>query len=119
MNERLATLKVEQHPDKTFVGRVERGFDFLGYRFQSAGLTGVAQQTVERFVERTTRLYEQGADAIRIGEYGRRWLRWVGAGIADSGDLLIRNVVSASAEHGLSVGLRRCLFRLDPSIRTE
>ena len=25
------TLKVDKHPDNTFIGRVERGFDFLGY----------------------------------------------------------------------------------------
>jgi hypothetical protein len=26
----LAPLKLSLHPDKTFVGRIERGFDFLG-----------------------------------------------------------------------------------------
>ena len=26
----LADLKVEKHPDKTFVSRIERGFNFLG-----------------------------------------------------------------------------------------
>jgi hypothetical protein len=29
----FAALKVSQHPDKTFIGRIERGFDFLGYYF--------------------------------------------------------------------------------------
>ena len=33
VNETLAELQVEQHPDKTFVGRVERGFTILGYAF--------------------------------------------------------------------------------------
>jgi len=77
VNETLAELKVEQHPDKTLIGRVSHGFDFLGYRFGSEGLIGVARPTIERFVERATRLYEQGADVDRIGEYVRRWLRWV------------------------------------------
>jgi hypothetical protein len=48
VNRTLAELKVQQHPDKTFVGRLSRGFDFLGYRFSAAGLVGVAKQTVER-----------------------------------------------------------------------
>ena len=26
-------LNLEKHPDKTFIGRVEKGFDFLGYHF--------------------------------------------------------------------------------------
>ena len=81
VDETLAELKVEQHPDKSFIGRISHGFDFLGYRFQSDGLIGVARQTVERFVERATRLYEQGADIDRIGEYVRRWLKWIGSGI--------------------------------------
>ncbi len=68
VNEKLAELKVEQHPDKTFIGPIRRGFDFLGYRFQSDGLGSVARQTIERFVKRTTRLYEQGADLERIGK---------------------------------------------------
>ena len=50
-----------QHPDKTFIGRISRGFDFLGYTFTPAGLD-VAPQTVERCVERLSRLYEQDVD---------------------------------------------------------
>jgi len=40
VNQTLAELKVEQHPDKTFIGRVSRGFDFPGYLFTPAGLAG-------------------------------------------------------------------------------
>jgi hypothetical protein len=40
VNEILNELNVEQHPDKTFVGRISRGFDFLGYDFSPAGMTG-------------------------------------------------------------------------------
>lgn len=41
----------------------------------------VAQKTGERFVQRIGRLYEQGADAVRIGQYVRRWCRWVEGGL--------------------------------------
>ncbi len=80
VNQLLEKLKVKQHPRKTFIGRISRGFDFLGYRFSPSGL-GIAQPTVTRFVERARRLYEQGADAIRIDEYVRRWWNWVRGGI--------------------------------------
>jgi hypothetical protein len=30
LNETLGRLGLEKHPDKTFIGRVERSFDFLG-----------------------------------------------------------------------------------------
>ncbi|MCP4109361.1 MAG: hypothetical protein GY749_28200 [Desulfobacteraceae bacterium] len=62
-------LKPDKHPDKTFIGRISRGFDFPGYQFSSGGLVGVDAKTVERFAERVSRLYEQGADLGRIGEY--------------------------------------------------
>ena len=50
----MANLKVDLHPDKTFIGRVGRGFDFLGYRFAPGGLA-VARVTVELFFERVSR----------------------------------------------------------------
>jgi len=81
VRETLAELKVEMHPDKTFIGRVARGFSFLGYQIGSGGIIGVAVQTLARFRERTTRLYEQGALPERIGKYVRRWRRWLRAGL--------------------------------------
>ncbi len=50
VNETLNLLKVEQHPDKTFIGRVERGFDFLGY-FLKPGVLRVSRRTFEGFTE--------------------------------------------------------------------
>src|SRR5262249_40938587 len=35
----LTTLGLATHPDKTFIGRVERGFDFLGYHITPHGLS--------------------------------------------------------------------------------
>ncbi len=81
MNQTLAQLRVKQHPDKTFIGRIGKGFSFLGYQLDKAGLTGVAPPTRERFVERVIPLYEQGADAVRIGDYVRRWFGWVRSGL--------------------------------------
>ena len=77
----LADLKVEKHPDKTFIGRISPGFDFLGYSFSPSGL-GIATRTIQNFRERITRLYERGADDVRIGEYARRWWQWVRAGVS-------------------------------------
>ncbi|MGO9245062.1 MAG: hypothetical protein ACLPT4_03560 [Verrucomicrobiia bacterium] len=60
----MAELKVEQHPDGTFVGRISRGFDFLGYRFSPEEIVGVAVASVQSCVQRIDRLYEQGADGL-------------------------------------------------------
>ena len=83
VNETLAELKVGQHPDKTFIGRSDRGFSFLGYQMKSAELVGVARPTWERFIERVCQLYERGATEGRIGEYVRRWWVWVKSGLND------------------------------------
>jgi len=84
VNETLAELKLRQHPDKTFIGRVSRGFDFLGYLFTPAGLE-VAPRAVEHCVERVSRLYERGVDLSHIGAYVRRWQQWARSGLRTIG----------------------------------
>ncbi len=37
--------------------------------------------TFERFTERISHLYEQGADYLRIEEYIKHWFKWVRTGI--------------------------------------
>ena len=46
LNRVLSSLKLEKHPEETFIGRIEKGFDFLGYHFSRAELT-VARATLE------------------------------------------------------------------------
>jgi RNA-directed DNA polymerase len=76
----LNTLRVEQHPYKTMIGRGSRGFDFLGYVLTPTGLEA-SPETVKRYAARIIRLYEQGADIDRIGEYVTRWVQWLKAGV--------------------------------------
>jgi RNA-directed DNA polymerase len=84
VNQTLNGLQLEKHPEKTFIGKIERGFEFLGYHFRPGRLT-IAQKTVERFVERAIRLYEQepgkSFDSSRLGTYVQRWTRWARAGL--------------------------------------
>jgi hypothetical protein len=74
MNERLTALGLSQHPGKTFIGRIERGFEFLGLHLGPEGVE-VSSAAVARFLERATRLYEQQPDPVRLGEYCARWVR--------------------------------------------
>ena len=84
VNQVLGSLNLEKHPDKTFIGRIERGFDFLGYHFGPDGLS-VAAKTIENFIARAIRLYEQGpgkpSGSSRFGVYVRRWVGWAEAGL--------------------------------------
>ncbi len=84
VNQVLCSLNLEKHPDKTFIGRIERGIDFLGYHFRQVRLS-VAAKTIENFVARAIRLYEQepgeALASARFGLYVRRWVRWAAAGV--------------------------------------
>ena len=64
-----------QHPERTLLGRISRGFDFLGYRFSSAGFA-VSRQTIERLVVRVSQRDEQGVageggGGVRVGSFER------------------------------------------------
>jgi RNA-directed DNA polymerase len=84
VNESLAGLGLEKHPQKRFIGRAAKGFDFLGYRLSPEGLA-VAQQTRDRFASRAARLQEQErpgrAPPGALGQYVRRWRRRMRAGL--------------------------------------
>jgi len=79
VNQRLAALRLSQHPDKTSIGKAERGFDFLSYHL-TPGSIMPALQSLKRCLDHITRLYEQGADSFRIGRYIQNWFRWLLAG---------------------------------------
>ena len=88
LNQCFARLKVKQHPDKTFIGKIERGFDFLGYHFSREPLK-LARNTVKKHVKHIYRLYEQQITkkatseevAFVLGNYVKRWQCWCTPGL--------------------------------------
>jgi len=56
-------MEIINGSDKTFIGRIEKGFDFLGYHFSPEGLS-VAEKTIEKFLARAVRLYEQSRRSL-------------------------------------------------------
>ncbi|MDZ4399792.1 hypothetical protein [Hydrogenophaga sp.] len=88
LNKTLDELKLAQALHKTFIGRIARRFDFLGYYFSRAAL---APKTLERHATRWHRLYEQQKrktardGAALLDAYVLRWQRWCRA---ESGGLL-------------------------------
>ena len=79
VNQVVASLGLAKHPGKTFIGRIEKGFDWLGYPDSPAGLT-LAMKTLKNVGVRLRQLDEQepsaAAAAYRLGVYVRRWVRW-------------------------------------------
>lgn len=85
LNGMLATLGFTQHPDKTFIGKVEKGFDWMGFFFNADGCVSVAPRALSNHSRKLRRLYEQThcryteeQALIRVAAYTTRWLRWTG-----------------------------------------
>ncbi|HUL22993.1 MAG TPA: hypothetical protein VLZ10_16165 [Thermodesulfobacteriota bacterium] len=74
----IGELRLEKHPDKTFIGRMEKGFDFLGYHFSPEGFSMVGK-TIEKFPARAVQLYvQEPGEAFapsRLGKYMQRLIR--------------------------------------------
>jgi len=86
LNQTFNELKLEKHPDKTMIGRTERGFDFLGYHFSPQGLS-LAEKTVENFLEKARRIHEQESATSGkevLSDYVRRWLIWTNSGLSSA-----------------------------------
>lgn len=74
----------EQHPDKTQLGRLGQGFDWLGIQFYHSGASGVAHRAITNHHERGMRLYEQtraqgkteSESCARVQAYVQRWRLW-------------------------------------------
>ena len=98
VNRVLSGLRLAKHPAKTFIGRISKGFDFLGYHFNHVGLT-VAAPTVARFVARAYRLYEQEqrepCGPRLLGAYVRRWRGWARSGLAPQPPSRVRSHTGA------------------------
>ena len=77
----LAAMGFELHPDKTRIGRLARGVDWLGGWFNQHGRVGIAPRGLQLYRTRTLRLYEQtwrqttseAACQARVRLYRERW----------------------------------------------
>ncbi|MBN2807981.1 MAG: hypothetical protein JXR80_00615 [Deltaproteobacteria bacterium] len=76
VNQVLAELKLKQHPDKTYIGRAEKGIDFLGLHL-SPEQVEVSQKIMANAKDHIARLYERNDGLILIGEYVKRLNRWL------------------------------------------
>ncbi|WP_208854226.1 reverse transcriptase/maturase family protein [Aeromonas fluvialis] len=93
MNQWFTAAGLRQHPDKTFIGRITKGFDWIGYRFNADGLLAIASKTHEKHLLNLHLLYEQARrlrhspeqTQQRVVEYCLRWQRWALAGLAFDG----------------------------------
>ncbi len=74
----LDELRLTLHPDKTWIGKIEKGFDFLGYHFRPEQLT-LVKVTLNKAIAKLRQLFEQGANSSRLYAYWQRFIQWAKA----------------------------------------
>ena len=78
----LRDLQLRLHTKKRFIGRVCRGFDFLGYTVTPGRRLRPSAESHRRLLAKFRRLYEQGASAAALWQYVARWCGWLRGGLA-------------------------------------
>ena len=75
----LRELRLILRPEKTFVGRSQKGFDLLGYHITLQGLSP-SSKTQEKALEIATQRYAQGGPKPMM-PYLKLWKTWCAAGL--------------------------------------
>ncbi|WP_231571942.1 reverse transcriptase domain-containing protein [Vibrio jasicida] len=71
-----------QHPDKTFIGKIDKGFDWMGVWFNKQGAITIAPRALQNHLITLARLYEQtrnlpaNEQVGRVSQYIKRWQQW-------------------------------------------
>lgn len=82
LNVFLSEYGFQQHPDKTFIGSIAKGFDWMGSWFTDKGRQSVAPRALSNLRDKLHRLYEQMRNkpevekTLRMVTYLKRWLTW-------------------------------------------
>ena len=81
VHEVLQRLGLRLHGSKRLIGKLSKGFDFLGYRVVPGRRLRSSAESKRRFDEKFRRLYEQGASSMRLWRYAQGWCRWRRSGL--------------------------------------
>ncbi|OGV59776.1 MAG: hypothetical protein A2283_10985 [Lentisphaerae bacterium RIFOXYA12_FULL_48_11] len=78
---KIQSLGLGLHKQKRFVGRINKGFDFLGYQIQPGRKLRPSPESLKRLVIRARRLYVHGVGINRLWQYVSRWSGWLWGGL--------------------------------------
>ncbi|HIF9114915.1 TPA: reverse transcriptase domain-containing protein [Photobacterium damselae] len=100
LNQFFNQFSFKQHPDKTFIGRIDKGFDWMGFQFARDGIVDIAPRSLKKILENIQRLYEQAPQ--RVAEYVNRSLsyfignfRTLTSGVPATGTALPNRILSS------------------------
>lgn len=76
----MQQLKLSLHLDKTFIGKINKGFDFLGYRLSNESIS-INDTTLDHFRTQLQQRYAQEGSKERLVDYVRRFSLWCRSGV--------------------------------------
>ena len=93
LNQCLEDHGLNQHPDKTYIGRTNKRFDWMGVWLDNHGFKGMAPRALANHrdkVDKVRRLYERalswreptGFTPALVSAYRSRWAMWAGSLLA-------------------------------------
>ena len=59
LNQFFNQFSFKQHPDKTFIGKIDKGFDWMGFQITLQGIVDIAPRSMEKLILKLAQLYEQ------------------------------------------------------------
>ena len=87
----ISELKLQVHTEeKCFIGKIDKGFSFLGYFFKPNCKLRPSRESLERLKSKSLRLYEQACKnrlenfdtlRFRLRQYLERWLLYLKSGL--------------------------------------
>ncbi|MEJ2767201.1 reverse transcriptase domain-containing protein [Mycetohabitans sp. B46] len=86
LNQFLVSYEFKPHPDKTFIGKVDKSFDWMGCLFNADGCAAVTPRALANHAIKLRRLCEQARrgslakDLRRVEEYRKWWTGWAISG---------------------------------------
>ncbi len=80
----MSQLKISIHRnnEKFYIGKIEHGFDFLGYRINKTKYLSLTKKTLQNHFAKLRALYEQRSSQQKIAQYRKRFWTWVSGGLA-------------------------------------
>ena len=102
-------LNLTLHPDKTYIGRIKKGFDYLGFHIKPPEVK-LSLACLWRAVTKAWQLFEQTRDILRVQRYWLRFLQW--------GKQLLQGLVNSGGEHS-AMGQRRWHRDIDKNTKMQ
>ncbi len=91
MSRPLEHLELDLARDKTWVGRNNKDFDFLGYRM-SVNKFDISEKSLNRFADIVGGLMANNSCYRRILLYIKNWFKWCLAGVSLNREALLKNI---------------------------